>query len=241
MSQHKYDPRGLTLLRALDGFARVRKKFCLVDGKLVESERPKLSRDWSGVETIVDDLASAMRVLKDGAERGDVFVPGALAHDLDLGASFRRKKGRASGDESAGATLMNVERHLLPLDLDTAPEHPGDVLQLTPEQVWSWVRVALPPEIRRADVILHLSSSFGSKPGLVKAHAFLWLDRPLDETAMRALLGDCLLVKGSGCLDASVLSAEHVIFLGDPIFDGCADPLDGTALEGRWFYLEGRE
>ncbi len=128
-------------------------------------------------------------------------------------------------DPAAGdtATLRDVPRHWLALDLDglPAPQH------LNPHDLTACLAAALPalpPAFAQAGIITQATASHGIKPGM-RLRLWVWLNRPImGQDAARWL-------RAVPCLDAASFRAAQVIYTAAPILaPGAPDPLPAGRL-----------
>jgi hypothetical protein len=242
-SSERLRPDSLTFLYVADPWGVTAKTFRprqTADG-YEESVSLTYSTRWTPEEVVVSSLRDVQRAIEQRLARQVIAVPGALSNPQS-NVAITRKSGN---DGDPLATLIDAPRHVFWVDLDFAPPFPGSASGMTPQEVWEWVCGSLPPELIEADLLLHLSSSFATEPGKVKAHGFFYLDRPLDEAGRNALLGDCLKVSHQktgatdGVADPAVNRTGQPLYFCNPSFvGGAVDPLAGTQLEPRWFYID---
>lgn len=121
------------------------------------------------------------------------------------------------------ATLHDVPRHWLAMDLDglPAPAH------LNPRDLPACLAAALPvlpPAFRHCGIITQATASHGIKPGM-RLRLWVWLDR--------AMLGHDIArwLRGVPCLDGASFRAAQVIYTAAPILEpGGRDPLPAGRL-----------
>ncbi|MCC2663431.1 MAG: hypothetical protein K0S35_1353 [Geminicoccaceae bacterium] len=87
-----------------------------------------------------------------------------------------------------------------------------------PVLVGGWLRRQLPTPFQSARCIVQLSSGAGVKPGL-RAHLWVWLDRPLDKPELDRWLG------GVPGIDLQVFVAVQPHYTAAPVFEGVDDPV----------------
>jgi hypothetical protein len=121
------------------------------------------------------------------------------------------------------ATFEPCAHHWVALDADetTTPFDPRDPRG----SVERW-RATLPDGLRSSACIFHFSAKQHQKP-MVRGRAWFWSERPLTD-------GEGDVWSRVNGLDPCVFRTVQPIYTADPVFDGCADPLDRTLvrLEG---------
>lgn len=125
--------------------------------------------------------------------------------------------------EGAPATLRDVARRWLAIDVDSLPLPEG----VTPQNLAGCGRAAiatLPGPFRNARVLVQATASHGIKPG-VRLRLWFWLSRPLSGDELKAWLL-------RAPVDGSVFDAVEPIFTAPPHFaDGRPDPFPHRILE----------
>lgn len=232
MSDHDdgRNARTLTFIQPVGSKRSPRKIF----GSPIDGVYPQINsgadfEKWT--RSIYDDVATlrdAFEIFKVESARSSAFIHGQFLPGLGE-VTYRRRLAKWGNTIS----IEDARRIFMMIDVDSLPPWEAAMTKMTPQEVWSWVRLVLPEEIRRADCILQLSQSFATRPGLIKAHVIVELSRALNWPER-----DKLLALSAG-FDRKVNQPEQMTFIVDPVFQGCDDPLTGTSLADRWFYLQG--
>lgn len=203
-------------------FAR-KKLFLSPDGSLgrVDAATP---HKWMDFEThAAPDLPALFRVLTDEAARGNSYV--LLGEPIRLGGPQRRL---TKPDGNDPATLVQVPRRWIALDIDALPPPPGtDARSVTPQEVVDYITGMLPPEFNGVACIIQWSS----KATLVdNIHVRLWyrLSRGLLDEERKLWLAGV-----SKELDPAIFGSHQPIYIANPEFVGGPDPLLGR----RWVLL----
>ncbi|WP_363348288.1 hypothetical protein [Methylocystis echinoides] len=177
----------------------------------------------------IANLQSLFDLLSTLQHRPDCcLVHGAIVEGTNT--NYARRLMRDDMKTGERATLFDVPRRLLALDLDSVPcpdwLDPRDL-----EAVTRYLRKLLPEAFHGVACIGAATGSHLLKPGL-RYRLFFMLDRALTGTEKRNWLKDWSKVK----IDVSIFSCNQVIYTGAPIFeDISADPLPN----GRLVWLDG--
>ncbi len=198
---------GVTVLRARGG------RLCKVvrpDGEVVDYDRVKRVDldpfDLSGLSALYDLLLGL------GGRRDCCVVRGAVADP----ARVRGVRRLLHDDPVTGdlATLREVPRRWIALDLDGVPLPPG----LEPRDLAACTRAVLPmlpAPFRRAAVVAAATASHGTKPG-APLRLWFWLNRPLTSAECRRWLA-------GAPVDPSVFAPAQPIYTAHPLFAGRPD------------------
>lgn len=127
---------------------------------------------------------------------------------------------RAVDREGEPATIEACAHHWVALDADetTTPFDPRDPRG----SVERW-RTTLPPGLRDAAVVFHFSAKQHQKP-MVRGRAWFWSEQPVTD-------GEGDVWSRQHGLDPCVFRTVQPIYTADPVFAGCADPLDRSLVQ----------
>ncbi len=200
---------GVTVVRARG------RRLCKVvrpDGEVVDYDRVKLVDlepvDIPGLHALHELL------LRLSTRRDCCIVRGAVANP----SRVRGVRRLLHDDPAAGdlATLCDVRRRWIALDLDDAPLPPGT----DPADLAACTRAVLarlPAPFRRAAVISAATARHGLQPG-GRLRMLFWCDRPLSGA-------ECGRWLAAAPVDHSVFSAAQPIYCANPLFIGRPDHL----------------
>ncbi len=136
----------------------------------------------------------------------------------DPGCPFRRRKNPRG---TTPATLAEVARHWVMIDVDKWPLPPWAEIADDPESVIDVaVRDLLPEPFHDAMCFWQLSSSAGIRPGVLKVHLFFWLEQPVSNELLRDYSKAY-----APQVDTTLFNAVQPHYIADPLFEGRADPL----------------
>ncbi|MGH7074017.1 MAG: hypothetical protein ACREFD_07435 [Stellaceae bacterium] len=159
--------------------------------------------------------------------RPDICViRGFPAPGVDLSQQVRRMKR----PDSKGKTWF-VERAGQPwvlLDIDKKPVPPEIDPVRDPKAAMSYlVENCVPPYLRDVTFVGQWSSSTGMKgPGLLSAHLWFWLDRPMTEVELKTwYFADSWLRDHEHHIDPTLFRLVQIHYTAAPIFEGVTDPL----------------
>jgi predicted P-loop ATPase len=177
---------------------------------------------WKPLQYAVNDLWGAYELFSKLSDNPRIMhVRGALI-DPKKKRMLRRHKRR--GDEEP--TLTAKGRYLNWIDIDGV-EIPG----LDPLNPWpalhAWVRSI--KVFKNADIIIHLSSSWGIKEE-IHIHLGYWADRPLADKEARAFAESLPF-----SIDASLYTPSQPFYCADPLFSN--DTFDPLLWESRWSFV----
>jgi hypothetical protein len=161
-------------------------------------------------ERAVSSLADLYTLFADLAGQPDrCVVRGAIADPARVrGVRRLLHDGGETGDR---ATLVDVPRRWVALDLDGAPVPPNH----DPADVFSCATAAsrkLPQEFRGAAFIAQATASHGIKPGM-HLRLWAWLSRPTTGAELAHWL------RGVPHLDRASFSAGQIIYASAPVFE----------------------
>lgn len=175
------------------------------------------------------DLGELVAVLQEVRRDPSAFVVrGALkpavrdrmaAQPAHLIRRLKHAKGEAS------ATLDETPRRWVMLDIDKWPLQAWADLVTDPDAVIAhMVEHALPDAFQGVEFWWQLSSSAGFKPGVVSAHVWFWLTKPVSNAHIKAVLKE-----HAPGVDGAPFNAAQPHFVADPMVEGRADPLPRRA------------
>jgi hypothetical protein len=177
----------------------------------------------------VADIFVLARLLERLERRSDIFIiRGIPAPNTDLAQPVRRMK---LPDKSAGGKAWFIEGAGQPwvlIDIDKLPVPPGIDPVSDPERAITYlVEHALPPELRDVTFVWQWSSSTGMQgAGLLSAHLWFWLDRPMSETDLKEWYFSNKWVRENEThIDPTLFRLVQPHYTAGPIFDGVRDPL----------------
>jgi hypothetical protein len=174
----------------------------------------------------VPDLAALHDLLRALLHRPDCAVMRGAIRDPARPSGVRRLL-HADASTGEAATLREVPRRWLALDLDNVPLPPD----LAPTDLVGCAAVAvklLPPAFTGIACIVQATASHGLKPG-ARLRLWFWCDRALAGTECKRWLA-------RGPVDHSVFGAAQPIYTAAPVFtDGAVEHLPHRllALPGR--------
>ena len=161
---------------------------------------------WGDFVGILADLTASMCLIRGGIR------PDAV-DDVDAGLYVRRL---VHDREDCPAAFEPAPRNWIVLDADDTTT-PFDVADPLPSII-AW-HASLPEQIRAARSAFFLSASAHRSP-TVRGKLLVALDSPCDDATASAF------ARANG-FDSSVCNAVQPNYFAAPIFDGCADPLEG--------------
>jgi hypothetical protein len=144
---------------------------------------------------------------------------------------YRRKDVRAYGDD---AHFEESPRRSLMIDFDKIEIGKIiDIINAPEKAVEKVIRKVLPEQYHDVSFVWQLSSSAGTfdPPGILSAHAWFWLDRPIGEVELKIWHR-----LRAPLIDVSVFGAVQPLYTAGPIFSNCNDPLPqriGLAIRKR--------
>jgi len=129
----------------------------------------------------------------------------------------RLKKAR----DGHPATLVDVSRLWLPIDIDQFKLRPSDSLVDDPEAaIEHAIHELLPPCFHDADYYWQLSASAGFVPGVLKVHVWFWLSEPATNRHLKAIFK-----QHAPRVDTALFDSIQVHFIADPLVEGRPDPI----------------
>lgn len=170
-------------------------------------------------------LASVLRRLECSPRQA--IVTGAIAPGAD--PARMRRLGRPDPDTGAEATLLDVPRAVIPLDLDRVAAPP----ELDPRDLHGCAdraRRALPPAFHNASCVAAATSGHCLKPGL-RFRLWFRFDRPLTCAELKFWLQ-----REGAPVDLGPLHAAGIAYTAAPIFE---DPSNDPLPNGRTVVLPG--
>lgn len=162
-------------------------------------------------EVEAESIAALRRLLDELA--GDSRTCILRARPLHAGPC-RRIAQDQGGD---AATLEDVPRAWVLIDLDSIACPEGIDFVLEPQRAALHIRNTLPTEFRNAACVWHASSNAGLKPG-IRLHLWFLLTAPLDTDRLQYWL------RNTTC-DKAPMRANQPHFTADPVFMGVPDPM----------------
>ncbi|PZP48542.1 MAG: hypothetical protein DI601_00195 [Azospirillum brasilense] len=258
----------LSLYGQAETRVRIGKSFSLQDGIVVADSPRAGSRTWRARHLGVSDVDSLQRALTEianGTYGKALYVRGATpSSDWDANQATRLKSfklvelkdGRKipyrKGIDDA------VPRHAYVADMDKVPNLRGHDPRKDPLAALAWLRSLLPPALASARCGYAWSSSTcvaagraplaaDEAPAVLSAHLIFWLDTPLDEKDLKALVSASrdhvrwrLIEEGmpedqvpARPLDPATCVANQPIFLMAPTFTDMDDPLLVAGVQRR--------
>jgi len=119
------------------------------------------------------------------------------------------------------ATLVDVSRSWLLIDIDHFKLRPSDSLADDPEAaIEHAIHELLPPCFHDADYYWQLSASAGFEPGVLKAHLWLWLSEPATNRHLKAFFK-----QHAPRVDTALFDSIQVHYIADPLVEGRPDPI----------------
>jgi hypothetical protein len=147
--------------------------------------------------------------------RGEPVAPGCEPQ-------LRRSRAR----EGQEATLRDVSRRWLPLDLDTLPEFFPEPLDSPYGQQYAaevWERVGLlVPELKGSRCLFAFTAGAGVKPG-VRMRFSVWLAEPVTTEAARCWANSLKQRLGFQLFDPGLYGAAQPVYVAPPILGGRVD------------------
>ncbi|MBI0538960.1 hypothetical protein D9599_25740 [Roseomonas sp. KE2513] len=173
------------------------------------------------------DVAAAVE-----ENRGDpraFFVRGALLPEaraaLAENPQHRFRRAKKASRTGKAATLEEVARRWVMIDIDGYPMRDSADLAVDPEEVIeSAIRDLLPKCFHDAACFWQLSSSAGFVAGVLKCHLFFWLSEPISNEDFKLYLH----VHAPG-VDRAPFNAAQPHYIADPVIEGGHDPLPRRA------------
>lgn len=148
-------------------------------------------------------------------------IRGAPREHVNLAmAVFRRKDINTYGDD---AHFEECTRRALMIDFDKIEIGNNIDLVGAPEEAVERVILnVLPEQYHDVSFVWQLSSSAGTldPPGILSAHAWFWLDRPIGETELKIWHR-----LRAPLVDVSVFGTIQPLYTAAPIFRNCTDPI----------------
>lgn len=210
----------LNFVAAADG-TRLSKTFVMQDGQIEVHPYPNVA-DFTSYTHTPKNIDEAYAALQMHAEEGNALLKGALARPL-------------VNERRAGATnpTQPTDYLVLDLDFDSGFNSIEDFLGAM--------------GLGDVSYVLHHSSSSGIRADTgLRAHIFIWLDKPyapdvlkswlkaknLDITGLSSQLE--LTASGFGLkwpLDITTCQNDKLIYIADPVCDGVDDPMQGHRFE----------
>ncbi|HEY8612347.1 MAG TPA: hypothetical protein VIL69_13775 [Roseomonas sp.] len=171
-------------------------------------------------------LVDVASVVEDSRHDPRVFVvrgkllPEALAA-LAENPQYRFRRAKKVSKTGKAATLAEVARRWVMIDIDGYPMRDSADLATDPEEVIeSAIRDLLPPCFHDAACFWQLSSSAGFVAGVLKVHLFFWLAEPISNEDFKLFLH----VHAPG-VDRAPFNAAQPHYIADPVIEGGHDPL----------------
>lgn len=194
------------------------------DGTIRKTSYGSGARFWSteviGVRDI-RDLARALKTLE-GARQSFV-VRGARAPDADPDNMARLVHAR----EDQPATLVDVPRHWLMIDMDGIPRGDGPDPALDPQSAAESMIRRLPDAFHRATCWWQWSSSQGmGGDDALSVHLWFWLAEPQGSADLRRWASAVNTGAGRRLVDPALFNAAQPHYTAAPLFKGGVhDPL----------------
>jgi hypothetical protein len=178
----------------------------------------------------IDDLHEILSELRGQPRR--CVLRGAPIR-LNDAPQRRLVKARTENGLHYPATLADVPRAWIMLDLDSLEEPAGMCFKDEPGACATHVRELLPQPFRTARCVWRTSGSAGFKPG-IRLHLWFLLNRPLTGAQCEAWLADA-----DVAVDSSMFRAVQLHFTADPDLAGNADPMSSRIgkLDGAVEYV----
>jgi len=130
-------------------------------------------------------------------------------------------KGRIWFVEGAGQpwVLLDIDKKPVPPEIDPVRDPKGAAQYLIDD--------CLPPYLRDVSFVVQWSSSTGMKsPGLLSAHLWYWLDRPLTAAQLKAWFhSEPWFAEQDTHVDPTLFDPIQIHYTAAPIFNGLTDPL----------------
>jgi hypothetical protein len=206
-------PDELVVLRALGG-ARMTKRITQAGSDLiVEPQTNPMLFMHARTEKAADVLRLGLALARIGSD--EIVVRGAI-----IGTANPQKMRRLlNARVNAPATIAEVARRVLLLDLDSLPIPPGFDPQLqSQDSIEMLIAEHLPTEFHRVSCWWQYTGGMGIKPGMRLRLGFV-LSRPLGRDDLRAWLA-------AVPLDLSVFTASQPILVAHPALGpGVTDPV----------------
>jgi putative DNA primase/helicase len=200
----------LTVLESVGG-GLATKKYTNLDANPRDYDNVKFFTPITLPVESLADLAGQLAILRQAPDA--CVIRGRLKDNVPPGPVLRRKNDR--GGEPA--TFEPVAHLWVALDADKTST-PFD--RLDPRgSVERW-RATLPAGLRDAACIFHFSASQHREPN-VRGRAWFWSERPLTDEEGKEWCRE-----NGGGLDPAIFGTVQPIYTADPVFEGCADPLD---------------
>lgn len=167
---------------------------------------------FRATEVPLKGLADLLEVLETVRGNAHAFaIAGRLKPDVPITDGWTEWVNRRKHDRGEHPGPFESASHRwLCLDFDTTEATTLDDL-----------RASLPEGMRDAECVW-LPSANAHRFDTLRGKLWVWLDRAIGESEAKAL---CKLMGA----DASVMQAVQPIFIADPIFEGCSDPLPSRA------------
>jgi hypothetical protein len=156
------------------------------------------------------------------------LIRGSPAPGVDLAQYVRRMK---HPDASANDKIWFIEGDGQPwvlIDIDKKPVPANlDPIRDPKAAIDYLVENCLPPGLRDVTFVWQWSSSTGmAGQGLVSAHLWLWLDRPMMEAELKAWFhSNEWIATHDSHIDPTLFQVVQPHFTATPVFDGVADPV----------------